>query len=375
MHQTKILEQNNFENSEFSDAEHEEEPLAQTQVFKKIKLKVNKLRVHYFFTEINNIEQFCKNTEIEIRLTDGPNWNKMLMQGKVYPFVHMNPKNSTSVQMQNSILYLFSDKIDDCYLTLKAGLMYDKTLNNEELTLYPFYDTYFSENHYYSSDPLPIEWLEIFESKEKLQELEEKSEVADLFDPLSNKNQLDYAKKPKSFLNKTLLESDQMKIRVKHPKPSKLDFIKLNVDLIKTLNKIKPDENSAKTSPFKEAQRPFTPRTNASSGLSKFVNSRPQGQFMTSRNSRLRMYRTNLEEVEDKELPTNTFFKTIENNDALKLTGRDRPVSAIQMNNHHSYTKNSERGSKSSLLDINLESKPVLDSKWPKNTKNAKYDR
>ena len=39
------------------------------------------------------------------------------------------------------------------------------------MTLYQYGNVYFPENGYYSSDPLPIEWLELFEDHEVLQKL------------------------------------------------------------------------------------------------------------------------------------------------------------------------------------------------------------
>lgn len=49
---------------------------------KKLNILVNKVRVHFFFTLEDNKEEFKKflsNTEIEIRLTDGPYWEGQLL--------------------------------------------------------------------------------------------------------------------------------------------------------------------------------------------------------------------------------------------------------------------------------------------------------
>ncbi len=43
---------------------------------------INKLRVHFFFTEDGSDENFWKflcNTEIEIKLTDGPYWEGQMI--------------------------------------------------------------------------------------------------------------------------------------------------------------------------------------------------------------------------------------------------------------------------------------------------------
>ena len=42
----------------------------------------------------------------------------------------------------------------------------DKEIKAEKIFLYVYNKVYFPENTYYNSDPLPIEWLELFESRE-----------------------------------------------------------------------------------------------------------------------------------------------------------------------------------------------------------------
>lgn len=77
---------------------------------------------------------------------------------------------------------------------MKCGIKYDKDIQTDNLLLHMYNGVYFPENHYYNSDALPIEWLEIFETKEKLLEIEEKFQMQNLYQPSSERNQLDYAK-------------------------------------------------------------------------------------------------------------------------------------------------------------------------------------
>lgn len=52
---------------------------------------MNKLRIHYFFTEEGeDISDFKRDTEIEMRITDGPDYNKLLAVGNVRPMEHFN---------------------------------------------------------------------------------------------------------------------------------------------------------------------------------------------------------------------------------------------------------------------------------------------
>ena len=49
---------------------------------------------------------------------------------------------------------------------MASGLKKDKEIKTEKLFLYKYNQVYFPENTFYNSDPLPIEWLELFESRD-----------------------------------------------------------------------------------------------------------------------------------------------------------------------------------------------------------------
>jgi hypothetical protein len=51
--------------------------------------QLHKMRVHYFFTEKDaNFDDFFENTEIEIRITDGQDWDKKIARATWHPFIH-----------------------------------------------------------------------------------------------------------------------------------------------------------------------------------------------------------------------------------------------------------------------------------------------
>ena len=61
--------------------------------------------------------------------------------------------------------------------------------------LYHYNNVYFPENTYYNSDPLPIEWLELFESREYFLEKFNKEEDENLnlgFTPFCSIKELNY---------------------------------------------------------------------------------------------------------------------------------------------------------------------------------------
>ena len=135
---------------------------------KLAKVLLKKMRTHFFFVdEIHHLDYFLKNTEVEFRITDGPHWNKPLAFASAYPFTHFDVSPTGDyVQRQNILLHFFGTDIDPFYLLTATGLKKDKEIKTEKVTLYKYNQLYFPDNTYYNSDPLPIEWLELFELRE-----------------------------------------------------------------------------------------------------------------------------------------------------------------------------------------------------------------
>ena len=56
---------------------------------RKEDFSLRKMRIHYFFTEKDaNLDNFIENTEIEVRITDGANWNKVMYKATCTPLIH-----------------------------------------------------------------------------------------------------------------------------------------------------------------------------------------------------------------------------------------------------------------------------------------------
>ena len=82
---------------------------------------------------------------------------------------------------------------------MKVGIKKDLEIKTEKINLYKINNTYFPENTYYNSDPLPIEWLELFEKRENfLHIFEDETSGEGLkhqnlgITPFSTKKELDY---------------------------------------------------------------------------------------------------------------------------------------------------------------------------------------
>jgi len=155
--------------------------------------------MHFFFVdELSNLQYFLENTEVEFRITDGPKWNKPLAFSSAYPLTHFNILTSDKkdyVQRQNILLHFFGTDIDPFYLLATTGLKKDNEIKTENIFLYQYNKVYFPDNTYYNSDPLPIEWLELFESREYFLEKfrKEEDESKDLgFTPFCSMKELNY---------------------------------------------------------------------------------------------------------------------------------------------------------------------------------------
>ena len=68
--------------------------------------------------------------------------------------------------------------MDPFFISSTVGLKRDRDIKTEKIYLYKFNKVYFPESTYYNSDPLPIEWLELFESREYFKKKFEKEDGA-----------------------------------------------------------------------------------------------------------------------------------------------------------------------------------------------------
>ena len=64
---------------------------------------------------------------------------------------------------QHILLNFFGADVEPFYLHTTVGLKRDQEIKTEKFYLYKYNKVYFPDNTYYNSDPLPVEWLELFE--------------------------------------------------------------------------------------------------------------------------------------------------------------------------------------------------------------------
>ena len=59
-----------------------------------VKLSVESIRVHYFFSEDVDIEKFLNETDIKMRLTHGNDWNCFVSEGSTKQIHHFKNKHT-----------------------------------------------------------------------------------------------------------------------------------------------------------------------------------------------------------------------------------------------------------------------------------------
>jgi len=146
-----------------------------------VNLKCNKMRIHYFFTEDYDIQQFINDTSIEIRITDGGEWKDTIAKGTLgLHLVNKDMKNDPAfnydmasahipmLETVNVYMFCLAKDIEPFYLKTKVGYKFDQEILTRNLDLWKYNSVYFPDNGYFNSNALPIEWLEMFEKKEKL---------------------------------------------------------------------------------------------------------------------------------------------------------------------------------------------------------------
>lgn len=190
--------------------------------------EINKMRVHYFFTDTKEVmKSFLTNTEIELRVTEGMNWNKPIAIASSFALQYFKVKTTDDktynennedllVQRQGLQLHFFGSKITNFQMHMTIGIKEDLKIKTENIMLYRFNDVFFPDNSYYNSDPLPVEWIEVFQENQALKEMRIQQK--------QNKDDLNASKEislfPKEDDKLTLSRRSKSKERTtKHPSP------------------------------------------------------------------------------------------------------------------------------------------------------------
>ncbi|CAD8042870.1 unnamed protein product [Paramecium primaurelia] len=125
-------------------------------------LKLNVIRVHYFFSETTDIEKFLSETEIKMRLCQGSEWVNYVAEGSTKTIHHFKNSQMGGQRHRAQVLLFFANG-HYCILNLQVGLFCDGQYNTGKLNLYKYNNVYFPDDNYYNCNPFPPEWMEIFD--------------------------------------------------------------------------------------------------------------------------------------------------------------------------------------------------------------------
>lgn len=118
-------------------------------------ISVKKVKIHYFYSERQDIEEFLRNTEIVISVLSCEG-EDVLAQGSTG--ILANFKNKfviESGQRQTTTVLLFFESGKYCELTLKVGLVYDGLYRSPEVPLRKLHSILFPTRDCLNSNPLP----------------------------------------------------------------------------------------------------------------------------------------------------------------------------------------------------------------------------
>lgn len=116
---------------------------------------MKRVKIHYFFSEGPDIEDFLKNAEILVSVLSAES-EEVIAQGSTG--VLANFKNKFVVesgQRQTTTVLLFFESGKYCELTLKVGLVYDGLYRAPEVSLRKFHSVLFPTRDCLNSNPLP----------------------------------------------------------------------------------------------------------------------------------------------------------------------------------------------------------------------------
>ena len=83
---------------------------------------INKLRIHYFFTQDEPIETLIKDTKIQLKLTTGPAWNtNIVASATAFPLKGLNEKLTKTAQKAEYMTALFVESTPQLFGYLRVN--------------------------------------------------------------------------------------------------------------------------------------------------------------------------------------------------------------------------------------------------------------
>ena len=137
---------------------------------------LNILKVHYLFCDTEkSIKQFLNSFSLEIQLSESQNPNeKIVCKSKEPGLSELSsslPLGYALCQRKQTVLFDKQNK-PMCTLGVVLGISCDKVVQSKKIKVLmdKYQEVYVPESHYFTVDPLPTEWMELFGMDPEIQE-------------------------------------------------------------------------------------------------------------------------------------------------------------------------------------------------------------
>jgi len=127
-------------------------------------ITVNKLRIHYFFSESRDISEFANKFYMELRLLNGD--KEVVAQGKTKIFKDFMLLRNSEMKAEKTYkqIIMHTSESQLLYLDVILGLACDgkSDISSDKVFKYRNSDVYYPDDAYTASCQIPEEWMEAF---------------------------------------------------------------------------------------------------------------------------------------------------------------------------------------------------------------------
>jgi len=130
-----------------------------------MQMRVNQMRVNYFFTLDKNIESFISNLRINFSLFKD---KTLIATGGCNPLngFTLYQLKEISAQVHTIRVFLFTNDMKSLELDIKVGICTDNEVDTTTFSIHKMKDfqIYYPENYYYNAYTFPTEWMQLFDN-------------------------------------------------------------------------------------------------------------------------------------------------------------------------------------------------------------------
>lgn len=147
----------------------------------KLDIPVEKLRVHFFFSNTFDLDTFFQQFETNMYITESEKSSKKLLIGNMHSFKNFTSKliQQYRSETQTQIVEMFSTNLLKYSLFCVIGLSLDSEIDTSALNLYKYseFPVYYTDDSYINCLTLPPSWIELMAEHSILKREEEEEEI------------------------------------------------------------------------------------------------------------------------------------------------------------------------------------------------------